>query len=95
MELIKVTVLSNQVEERSGTFEDDSGKERSYTTRKQKAKVEAGGFAYPYDVRLEQGQAAWPVGEYVMDTAAMVGINKGVHNFSKYAVLVKAAPAKV
>ena len=55
--------------------------------------MEAGGFAYPYDVRLEDGQAAWPVGEYVMDTAAMVGINKGVHNFSKYAVLVKAVKA--
>ncbi|AMJ56649.1 MULTISPECIES: single-stranded DNA-binding protein [Stenotrophomonas] len=95
MELIKVTILSAEVTERKGTFEDDSGKERAYTTRKQKAKLEAGGFGYPYDVRLEEGQTAYPVGEYVMDTASMIQVNKGTANWSKFPALVRATvPAK-
>ncbi|MEC5113898.1 single-stranded DNA-binding protein, partial [Xanthomonas oryzae pv. oryzicola] len=32
MSAIKVTVLNSEVDERGGTFEDDKGKERSYTT---------------------------------------------------------------
>lgn len=87
LETVKVTILSTNIDEKSGTFEDDAGKERSYTTRKQKAKLEAGGFAYPYDVRLENGQQPFPLGEYLMDTAAMLAVNKAAHTFSRFPVL--------
>jgi len=85
---IKVTVLSANVDERGGTFKDDEGKDREYTTRKQKAKLEAGGFAYPFDVRLDKGQAAFPEGDYVLDVASMAQVNKGVLNLSKFTALI-------
>ncbi len=87
MSAIKVTVLSADVDERGGTFKDDEGKDREYTTRKQKAKLEAGGFAYPLDVRLDKGQQAYQPGEYELDVEAMVSVNKGAINFSKFHVL--------
>ncbi|HEY1138424.1 MAG TPA: single-stranded DNA-binding protein [Xanthomonadaceae bacterium] len=87
LEHIKVTVLSAQVEERSGTFTDDSGKHREFNTRKQKAKLEVGGFAYPFDVRLENGQQPYAPGEYVLDAAAMLTVNKGALNWAKYPAL--------
>ncbi|HEY4557761.1 MAG TPA: single-stranded DNA-binding protein [Enteractinococcus sp.] len=89
----KVTILSADVEERGGTFKDDSGNDRAYSTRKQKAKLEVGGFAYPLDVRLEDGQKPWPVGEYTMDWDSMVSVNKGSINLSKYARLIPLAAA--
>ncbi|MBV6851814.1 single-stranded DNA-binding protein [Xanthomonas euvesicatoria] len=93
---IKVTVLSAEVDERGGTFKDDEGKDREYTTRKQKAKLEAGGFVYPLDVRLEKGQAAYQPGEYQLDLEAMVTVNKGAINYSKFHVLrAVKAPARV
>ncbi|MGH8040316.1 MAG: single-stranded DNA-binding protein [Pseudomonas sp.] len=85
---VKVTVLKSTIDERRGTFKDDEGKDREYTTRKQKAKLEAGGFAYPFDVRLDEGQAAYPEGDYVIDFASMVQVNKGVLNLSKYTALI-------
>ena len=88
MSVIKVTVLSAQVDERDGTFEGRSGEQINYTTRKQKAKLEVGGFAYPFDVRLESGQRAYPVGEYLLDMASMVTVNRGALNLSKYTALV-------
>lgn len=92
---IKVTVLNAEVDERGGTFIDDEGKERSYTTRKQKAKLEAGGFAYPFDVRLEDGQKSYPIGEYELDVEAMAQVNKGVLNLSKFTKLkVKPVAAR-
>ena len=91
---IKVTVLSSEVIERSGSFKDDDGKDRSYTTRKQKAKLEAAGFAYPFDVRLEDGQSAYAPGEYELDAEAMAQVNKGSLNFSKYAVLKRIGSAR-
>jgi len=84
---IKVTVLSAEVDERGGTFKDDEGNDREYTTRKQKAKLEAGGFAYPLDIRLEKGQPAYQPGEYELDVEAMVSVNKGSINYSKFHVL--------
>jgi hypothetical protein len=87
---IKVTILSAKVEERSGTFTDDSGKERDFTTRKQKAKLEVGGFAYPFDVRLENGQQSYAPGEYVLDPAAMLTVNKGALNWARFPVLRSA-----
>lgn len=93
---IKVTVLSVEVDERGGTFKDDRGEDREYTTRKQKAKLEAGGFAYPLDLRIEKGQAAYQPGEYELDFEAMVTVNKGVINYSKFHVLRPLkAPARV
>jgi len=83
----KVTVLDSQIAERGGTFEGNKGEQISYTTRKQKGKVEVGGFAYPLDVRLEDGQPAYPVGEYELDIAAMLQVNKGVMSLSKFTVL--------
>ena len=85
----KLTILKADANERSGTFEDDNGKERSYTTRKQEAKYEdAAGFAYPFDVRLEDGQKPWPVGEYSVDWDAMIAVNKRNANLGKYHALV-------
>lgn len=91
----KVTILKAEVEERGGTFKDDSGNDRSYTTRKQKAKLEIGGFVYPLDVRLEDGQRPYPVGDYVLDMDEMLTVNKGALNISKFTKLVPVpAPAK-
>ncbi|KWV12212.1 single-stranded DNA-binding protein [Xanthomonas translucens pv. translucens] len=84
---IKVTVMDAEVIERGGTFKDDSGQDRSYTTRKQKAKIEMAGFAYPFDVRLEDGQKGYPVGEYELDIEAMGQVNKGVLSLSKFTKL--------
>lgn len=92
---LRVTILPGTVVTKNGSFEDDKGKERSYTTRVQKARAEANGFAYPLDVRLQDDQEPYPVGEYVMDFAAMVEINKGKLNLSKFHVLAPlAAKAK-
>lgn len=93
---IKVTVLDAKIDERGGTFKDDSGNDRSYTTRKQKAKLEVGGFAYPFDVRLEDGQTAYAVGEYELDLDRMITVNKGVASLSKFASLKSkaAVPAR-
>ncbi|WP_407471885.1 single-stranded DNA-binding protein [Xanthomonas campestris pv. raphani] len=91
---IKVTVLNAEIDERGGTFKDDSGNDRSYTTRKQKAKLEVGGFAYPFDVRLKGGQRAYAVGEYELDLDKMITVNKGVASLSKFAALKSKAPAR-
>lgn len=92
---IKVTILSSEVDERKGSFTDDSGKERPFTTRKQKAKIESAGFAYPYAVRLEDGQAAYPVGEYELAVDEMLQVNKETATLGKYTRLRKlpSAPA--
>jgi len=84
---VKVTVLDANVIERDGKFEDAGGKEVKYSTRKQKAKLDAGGFSYPYDVRLEDGQKPYPVGDYEFDVGAMLQVNKGVASLSKFTVL--------
>lgn len=92
---IKVTVLKNDVEERKGSFKNDAGELVEFTTRKQKAKLEAGGFAYPFDVRLDNGQPGYPEGDYELDVDSMLQVNKGVASLSKFTVLrmvPKAAP---
>ncbi|WP_295964360.1 single-stranded DNA-binding protein [uncultured Xanthomonas sp.] len=91
---IKVTVMDAQIIERKGEFKDDSGQDRSYTTRKQKAKIEMGGFVYPFDVRLEDGQAAYAVGDYDLDIESMGQVNKGVLSLSKFTKLRAKAPAR-
>lgn len=85
---IRVTVLDANPIERSGEFDGRDGEKIQYTTRKQKAKIEAGGFAYPYDVRIEDGQKPYPVGVYTLDVGAMLQVNKGVASLGKYTVLV-------
>lgn len=91
----KCTILKADADEKSGTFEDDNGKERAYTTRKQQAKYEdESGFAYPFDVRLEEGQKPWPVGEYSVAWDQMIAINKRNANLGKFHVLVPYTGAK-
>lgn len=87
----KVTVLDSHVNERGGTFEGNKGEQISYTTRKQKGRVEVGGFAYPLDIRLEDGQPPYPVGDYELDIASMLQVNKGVMSLSKFTVLRPAS----
>jgi len=92
---IKVTVLKAEIEERGGTFEGNKGEQISYTTRKQKARLETDGFAYPFDVRLQDGQPGYPQGDYELDIESMLQVNKGVASLSKFTVLrmlPKAAP---
>ncbi|TAA37561.1 single-stranded DNA-binding protein [Pseudoxanthomonas winnipegensis] len=89
----KVTILSSHVEEREGSFDNDRGESIAYTTRKQKAKLETGGFAYPIDIRLDKGQRAWPVGEYTMDLAEMLQVRNNAISLSKFAVLTPLAKA--
>lgn len=90
---VKVTVLESQPIERSGEFDGRDGEKISYTTRKQKAKLEAGGFAYPFDVRLEDGQKPYAVGEYTLDLGSMLQVNKGVAALSKFTALRPLAKA--
>lgn len=90
---IKVIVLKAEIEERGGTFEGNKGEQISYTTRKQKARLETDGFAYPYDVRLQDGQPGYPPGDYEFDVESMLQINKGVASLSKFTVLRPASKA--
>ncbi|MCW2065491.1 UNVERIFIED_ORG: hypothetical protein M2420_000829 [Stenotrophomonas maltophilia] len=84
---IKVTVLKSEIDERKGSFKNDAGEVIEFTTRKQKARLESDGFAYPYDVRLQDGQAGYPIGDYEFDAESMLQINKGVASLSKFTVL--------
>lgn len=84
---IVCTVLDGNPVERSGEFDGRDGEKISYTTRKQKGKLECGGFAYPYDIRIEDGQNPYPPGVYTFDVASMISVNKGVASLGKYTVL--------
>lgn len=90
----RVTITDATVNAREGSFKNDKGEDVSYSTRKQSAKLEIGGFAYPFDVRLEDGQKPYEVGSYVLDLEAMVSVNKGAINLSKYPTLRPVTPAK-
>lgn len=90
----KVTILSADVDEREGSFENDRGESISYATRKQKARLEVQGFAYPYDVRLEKGQPPYTQGEYTLDLGAMLQCNKGSISLNKFPILRARAAAK-
>lgn len=91
-----VTILSAQAKSKPYDFKDEkTGEQRSGVTTGQAAKLEVNGFAYPFRVRLEDGQAAWPVGEYVLDLAAMLQVNKENITLSKYPVLVALKPVPV
>jgi hypothetical protein len=89
----RVTVLSADVDAREGSFENDKGEQVNYATRKQKAKLDVGGFAYPYDVRLDKDQRPYEPGDYVLDLAAMVQCNKGSISLNKFPVLRAARVA--
>lgn len=89
---IVVVIEPGQIKERAGSFRNDSGETVEYKTRKQEARLEAGGYAYPYEVRLEDGQPAFAPGRYRMRPEKMLSVNKGAHAFSKFPVL-EAIPA--
>lgn len=83
----KCTVLGAAVT-KDGNFKNDNGEMIDFQTIKQPGKLEVGGFAYPFDIRLDKGQTPWPVGDqYVLDLDAMVQVNKGVVSLSKFHVL--------
>lgn len=82
-----VEVFEGKPVERSGSFKNDNGEQVEYSTRKQEGKLEARGFAYPYEIRLEKDQAPFAPGRYRMNVAKMLTVNKGAHNIGKYAVL--------
>lgn len=92
-EEIVVEVFPGSVDERSGSFKNDAGEEVQYTTRKQPGKIECMGFVYPYDVRLDKGQAPFSPGRYRMVVGKMLTVNKGAHAFNKFPVLVPLAAA--
>ena len=82
-----VEILDDQAKEKSGTFKDDEGNEREYTTRKQEARIEFGGYVQPYQVRVEVGVKPFPKGRYRMNLRKMMKVNNEALAFSKYAVL--------
>lgn len=87
-EQIIVVIGDDPVVARQGEFEDDSGKTVKYDTRKQPAKIEANGYAYPGMIPLEKGQAPHAPGRYVMRTDKMFGCdNNGRYSFKKYPTL--------
>lgn len=88
-----VEVLDGEVIERAGSFEDDSGKSVAYETRKQEARLEVNGYAYPYKVRLEKGQPAFKPGRYRMALHKMLKINNEAHGINKFPVLEPIAAA--
>jgi hypothetical protein len=95
--MIKITVLSQEVTRKDGSFEDESGKERKYTTYTQRGKWEDDdGFVMPYSIRIEEGQPGYNIGQYRLDTDAMMGCKNERHNVGKFTKLVPltAAAAK-
>lgn len=89
----RVTIADGTVHAREGSFKNDKGENVNYSTRKQVAKLEIGGFAYPFDVRLEDGQKPYEPGSYSLDLEAMVSVNKGAINLSKFPHLRPIASA--
>lgn len=88
-----VVVLEDTIDIRGGTFKNDKGDDVTYETRKQSARLETNGFAYPYEVRLEKDQPGYAPGKYRMDLGAMLTVNKGAHGIAKFPKLHAIAPA--
>ena len=84
---IVVVIEPGEVKERDYSFKNDAGEVVEGKTRKQEARLESNGYAYPYEVRLENGQPPFKPGRYVMNVSKMLTVNKGAHSFSKYPVL--------
>lgn len=84
---VVVEVVSNDVQERKGEFTNDKGEQVKFETRKQEARLHVNGFVYPYDVRLENGQPAFPPGRYRMALEKMITVNKGNHGIARFPVL--------
>lgn len=84
---VVVHVLPGSVDERDGEFQNDKGETVKYSTRKQEARLEANGFAYPYSVRLEKDQRAFAPGAYRLAVEKMIQVNKGAHGFGKFPIL--------
>ena len=85
--LALVDIYEGPLKEREGMFQNDKGEDVNYHTRAHEARLEIGGFAYPFDVRLEQGQKEFEPGRYVLRLDKMVECNKGKLFLKKYPVL--------
>lgn len=77
--------------DKEGSFTNDAGDSVSYSTRKQAARVECGGFVYPYELRLDKDQKPYPVGAYQFDWAQTLEFNKKNMGLGKFPRL---APVK-
>jgi len=82
-----VTITHADVAEREGSFRNDAGEQVDYKTRKQTAKLEVGGYAYPYEIKLEKDQKPYAAGAYHLDLGAMIEVNKKNLNLAKFPVL--------
>lgn len=86
-----VEVFEGDIKERQGAFKDDNGDMVDYHTRSQEAKLEAGAFSYPFDVRLDKGQAPFKPGRYQLRLDKMLKVNNGKASLSKFPVLEAVA----
>ena len=77
LSLAVITILGG-VEKKPWEMTGADGKQFTGTSFTQKAKLEVGGFAYPFKVKLQNPEDAYPVGEYVLDVAAMLTVQKEV-----------------
>lgn len=91
-----VEILNADPDTKSGTFENYSGQTIDYEVKSQEAKLETGGFAYPYKVRLEKSQKPYAVGKYRLAIERMVEVSNGALRLGKYPKLIPlaASPAK-
>jgi hypothetical protein len=79
--------------DKDGTFTNDAGDEVKYSTRKQTVRVEVGGFAYPYEIRLEKDQKPYDVGAYQFDWSQTLEFNKKNMGLAKHPRLVALTAA--
>lgn len=90
---VVVEVLDDQVKERGGNFKGRDGEDIAYNVRTQDARLESNGFAYPYSVRLEDGQKPYAKGRYRLALEKMLTVNKGAHGLGKFTALTPLAAA--
>lgn len=83
-EMIVVEVLDDVPRERGGNFKGRDGEDIAYNVRTQEARLESGGFAYPYSVRLQDGEKPYPKGRYRLAVEKMIQVAKGAHGLEKY-----------
>jgi hypothetical protein len=88
-----VIIENDDVAEKAGTFKNDAGESINYETRKQSARLELNGFAYPFEIKLEKDQKPYKVGKYTLDLASMIEVNKKAIYLTKYPVLRAVASA--
>lgn len=89
-ETIFVEVVGG-IDERGGTFKNDKGEDVNYHIRSQDARLESGGFVYPFEVRLENGQVPYPPGRYRLCIERMLTCNKKKLSLSAFPKLEAVA----